>query len=516
MKAHRVSPTTAPDPPGPWTGNVAAPVRAAPRTAPAEYLVVGVLGLAAVLAWALVPTYPNYDTYYHLVWGRELLDGVKPTFTAYAAPTEHPLFLALCAVVGLVGRDADRLIVLICALSLVVLAWGTYRVGEAVFGRWPGLLGALFVGSSFAFLLYAARAYVDVPFLAIVLWAASIEARTPRPTGFPPQRGAPRQGCGRGRGRPVMALLAVAGLLRPEAWVLAGAYWLWCAWASGGLRLDLLALAVVAPLIWAGVDLWVTGDPLFSLHATSDLADELNRSRGLRDVPGSFVSFVVDAARPPVALAALAGAVLAWRLHVRRGVHVPIALFGAGAFTFVATGVAGLSVLPRYLTVPVVAVCIVAGYGVLGFTTLTGGAVRQWWTRAAVAAAVLGAVFVVVKAPVVNRLTAELRFIRGTHADLAAILATPAVQRSMRCGPLTFPNYRLVPDARWMLDLPAGRVGARSAKRRERGVAMFVIGRKELERFGFAAGASPSTNVPGPGFAPIARNARYVAYAACS
>ena len=477
----------------------ATPVRAVPRTASLEYVVVGALALVAVLAWALVPTYPNYDTYYHLVWGRELLDGLKPTFTAYAAPTEHPLFLALCAALGLLGGDADRLVVLVCALSLVVLAWGTYRVGEAVFGRWPGLLGALFVGSSFAFLLYAARAYVDVPFLAIVLWAAAMEAREPR------------------RGRPVMALLAIAGLLRPEAWVLAGAYWLWCAWplSQRGLRLDLLAMAVAAPLIWAGVDLWVTGDPLFSLHATSDLADELNRSRGLRDVPGSFVSFVVDAARPPVALAAAAGAVLAWRLGVRRSIHVVVALFGAGVLTFVATGVAGLSVLPRYLTVPVVAVCIVAGYGVLGFTTLATGALRRWWTRAAVAAAVLGAVFVVIKAPVVNRLTAELRFIRGTHADLRAILHEPPVRRALRCGPLTFPNYRLVPDARWMLDLPASRVGARSAKRRKGGVAMFVVGRKELERFGFAAGASPATNVPDPGFVPIARNARYVAYASC-
>jgi hypothetical protein len=313
------------------------------------------------------------------------------------------------------------------------------------------------------------------------------------------------------RGTAVMVVLAVAGLLRPEAWVLAGAYWLWCGWR----RFDLFALAVAAPLIWCAVDLWVTGDPLFSLHATSDLADELNRNRGLRDVPGSFVSFVVDAARPPVALAALAGAVLAWRLRSARAAHVPIALFGAGAFTFVATGVAGLSVLPRYLTVPVVAVCVVAGYGVLGFTTLPEGGLRRWWTRAAIAAAVLGAVFVVIKAPVVNRLTAELRFIRGTHTDLRAILDTPRVQRALACGPLTFPNYRLVPDARWMLDLPAARVGARSAKRRERGVAMFVVGRKELERFGFAAGASPSTNVPDPGFVPIARNARYVAYASC-
>jgi hypothetical protein len=503
MKAHRVFPTTGPDPTVPRKGVTAAaarPVRAV-RAARVEYVVVGALAVAAVAAWALVPTYPNYDTYYHLDWGRELLHGVKPTFTAYAAPTEHPLFLALCAVLGLFGSDADRLVVLVCALSLVALAWGTYRVGEAVFGRWPGLLGAAFVGSSFAFLLYAARAYVDVPFLAIVLWAAAVEARLPR------------------RGRPVMALLAVAGLLRPEAWVLAGAYWLWCAWPLSpsvrGLSLDLLALAALAPLVWAGVDLSVTGDPLFSLHATSDLADELNRNRGLSDVPGSFVSFVVDAARPPVALAALAGAVLAVRLRAGRALHVPLALFGAGAFTFVATGVAGLSVLPRYLTVPVVAVCLVAGYGVLGFTTLPDGALRRWWSRAAIGAAVLGAVFVVIKAPVVNRLTAELRFIRGTHTDLRALLTSEPVQRSLRCGPLTFPNYRLVPDARWMLDLPASRVGARSAQRRERGVAIFVVGRKELERFGFAAGASPSTNVPDPGFVPIARTARFVAYANC-
>jgi hypothetical protein len=374
-------------------------------------------------------------------------------------------------------------------------------VGEAVFGRWPGVLGALFVGSSFAFLLYAARAYVDVPFLAIVLWAAALEARSPR------------------RGRAVMALLAVAGLLRPEAWVLAGAYWLWCIWPPAltlsRLRLDLLALAVLAPLLWAGVDLWDTGDPLFSLHATSDLADELNRTQGLADVPRSFVSFVVDAARPPVALAALAGVVLAWRLRAGRSLHVPIALFGAGVLTFVATGVAGLSVLPRYLTVPVVAVCIVAGYGVLGFTTLGPGRLRLWWSRAAVAAAVLGAVFVVVKAPVIDRLFTELRFIRGTHTGLRAILESPAVRRDRRCGPITFPNYRLVPDTRWMLDLPRTGVGARSAQRRDRGVAIFVVGQKELQRFGFAAGASPSTNVPDPGFVPIARNARFAAYANC-
>ena len=46
-------------------------------------------------------------------------------------------------------------------------------------------------------------------------------------------------------------------------------------------------------------------------------------------------------------------------------------------------------------------------------------------------------------------------------------------------------------------------------------IAMFVLGTKELKRYGFAAGASPSTNVPDPGFAPIAHNGRFAAYAAC-
>ena len=32
----------------------------------------------------------------------------------------------------------------------------------------------------------------------------------------------------------------------------------------------------------------------------------------------------------------------------------------------------------------------------------------------------------------------------------------------MRCGALTFPTYRLVPDARWMLDVPEGRVRSRA------------------------------------------------------
>jgi hypothetical protein len=436
--------------------------------------------LVAVAAWALAPTYPDYDAYQHLVWGRDLLHGVKPGFETFAASTEHPLYLALAALLSLAGQDADRLLVLVTMLSLAALVAGSYQLGRTLFGLWPALLGALFVGSSFALLLYAVRAFVDVPFLAVVIWAAAIEAQRPR------------------RGLAPMALLAIAGLLRPEAWVLAGLYWLWCLpGRSTRERAGLLALVVVAPVGWALVDLAVTGDPLFSLHATSSLAADLGRERGVGHVPRAFVTFLADVARPPVALAGVIGLVLALRRFGARRMAVPLALLCGGALTFVATGVAGLSIIERYLTVPAVALCLLAGYAVLGFTTLEPGPVRARWRAGAAGALVVGAAFVVVKAASFAALRDELRFIRSTHEDLSALLAAPAVRDGARCGPLTFPTYRLVPDTRWILHADARHVRSRAQDPRAGAVNVYLPGDgKFTKRYGRADGVSRSTNKP--------------------
>ena len=457
--------------------------------------------LAALAAIPLVvfvafPTFPQYDSYFHLVWGRGLLHGVQPDFDAYAAPTEHPLYIGLGALASLLGTSTgERALVLFTLLSLSALTVAVYRLGERLFGRWPAVAAAAFTATSFALLLYAVRAYVDVPFLALVFWAAALEVERPR------------------RGASVMALLALAGLLRPEGWVLAGLYWVWCA---GWRSLTLTALAAVAPVVWAGVDWAVTGDPLYSLHATSSLAETLGRERGVAKVPRALVTLLADVARPPVALLGVVGAVLAVRRYGAREMAVPLALVGTGVVTFIGTGIAGLSILPRYLTVPAVALCVFGGYALVGFTTLRpDDPLRRTWSRAAIAAAVLGLAFVAVKAPSWGKLRDELTFVHRGHDDLVAILHDPRVARAARCGPITYPNYRLVPDTRWLLDVPARRVGARSAKRHERGVAVFVLGQKALRRYGFADGASPTTNAPDPGFVPIARNRTFAAYASC-
>ena len=112
-------------------------------------------------------------------------------------------------------------------------------------------------------------------------------------------------------------------------------------------------------------------------------------------------------------------------------------------------------------------------------------------------------------------LTGVVRLVRWSHEDVVALLDDPRVRTAWRCGPLSFPNYRLVPDTRWRLDLPSRRVVARSDVTPTRGVAVVVTGGKELRRFGYAAGVPRATNRPPAGFRRIASRGRFAAYGRC-
>ena len=85
-----------------------------------------VLAVVGFFTWV---TYPNYDSYYSLLWGEELLHGQLPSFEAYRAPTEHPLAVVFGAALSLLGQDADRVMVLITLFSFVALVAGTYTLG---------------------------------------------------------------------------------------------------------------------------------------------------------------------------------------------------------------------------------------------------------------------------------------------------------------------------------------------------------------------------------------------------
>ena len=94
----------------PRPGQPEAPAR---RRLPVSWPVLALLGLiiGTTVGFFVRPTYPNYDSYYSLLWGREVLHGTLPSFDAYRAPTEHPLAIAFGAVLALVGDGADRIMV---------------------------------------------------------------------------------------------------------------------------------------------------------------------------------------------------------------------------------------------------------------------------------------------------------------------------------------------------------------------------------------------------------------------
>ena len=478
------------------------------RVAVLERVAMGALALAALAGFLVYPTYPNYDSYYSLLWGRELVGLDSLSFTAYRAPTEHPLAIAFGALLAPLGDGADRVMVAFCVLSFLALVAAVYALGKSAFTPLVGAAAAALLVTRFDFPFLAARGYIDIPYLAVVVWAAVIELRAPRR-------------------HPVivMGLLAAAGLMRPEAWLLAGVYWLWllphATWKQRALY---AALAAIGPLVWAGVDLAVTGDPLYSLTATGDLAEELGRNKGGSAVPAALYAFLIKLAKFPVVVGGVVGVVLAVVLTPRRAL-MPLVLFAIGAGTFALVGLAGLSVIDRYLLVPSLCVMVFAAVFLAGWTMLEPGTGwRRLWTAGAAALVIFGVAFTATRVNL-TQLRNELRFRGDSHVALERVLGDPAVARALRCGPVYVPNHKLIPDVRWILDRSRSGVLARSSMRTKarpdpppprRGVVLLVHDRPAIFKQAFVTDNDESAdNLPPPGFDRVATSQYYAAYVRC-
>jgi hypothetical protein len=113
----------------------------------------------------------------------------------------------------------------------------------------------------------------------------------------------------------------------------------------------------------------------------------------------------------------------------------------------------------------------------------------------------------------------ELSFRGAAHDDLVRVLESDPVREGLRCGPLTVPNHKLVPDSRWILDAPAGAVIARAdpdARAPRRGVAIVVTSRFSIFKHAWTNEADPARiQSPPPGFRRVATSDFYAAYARC-
>ena len=165
--------------------------------------------MLGLVAWALAGRgLVNYDTLYALVWGRDLTHGTLPDYDVSLAPTPHPLATLAGAILSVLGAQGaiDATIVL-AFVFLGALGWVTYRLGERMDQprgrrRWPRRSSSP-----------AARCSTSA-------LAPTSTSPTSRSCSAPcsSRRGKPRAGA------PVLALLGLAGLIRPEAWLFSGAY----------------------------------------------------------------------------------------------------------------------------------------------------------------------------------------------------------------------------------------------------------------------------------------------------
>src|SRR3989440_1713608 len=324
-----------------------------------------VLAAAAValliLAW-FGHAFLNYDTFYALLWGDDLVHGRTPQYEVPFAPTPHPLATVVGAGASLVGDAGEGVMLGVVLFAIGWLVVGIPRLGREAFA-WPvGLLGAAIFATRVPPLNYGIRGYVDLPAIALIVWAAVLEVRRPR------------------RGWPVLLLLALAGLLRPEAWLFIAVYWLWLFpsrdWPA---RVRLGTLALAAPAIWLLSDLLVTGDALWSLHGTHDLAGQLKRPTGIENVPRLMPRGLGEIGRLPELIASVIGfaAALVW---MRRRALVPAAVVVLNAVAYAILGIAGLPLLGRYLFLAGAMLSLFAAVAVFGWTSSKAGtALRVPW-----------------------------------------------------------------------------------------------------------------------------------------
>jgi hypothetical protein len=242
----------------------------------------------------------------------------------------------------------------------------------------------------------------------------------------------------------------------------------------------------------------------------------------IEQLPERLLKFMNDLTKLPVLAAGVLGLVLAFRLVPWRRLLVPSFLLVFGIATFLALSIRGFAVINRYLVVSALALTLFAAFTLGGFALLQGRA-RRVWAAASAVAVLLGAGWTVSKFSA-EHIRWELQSRQVIHDDMVRLLADPEVRRARACGPVTVPNHKLVPDVRYLLDASAKDVLPRTRLpaygREERGVALFVVGRRMLQSPAYGPfdqlNDSPLIQVPGEDFRLVAEGRYLAAYVNCA
>jgi hypothetical protein len=489
--------------------------------------------------------FPNYDTIYALVWGRELAHGTSPDYGAALPPTPHPLADLLGLVATPLGDGAIGVTMALAYLSLGLIGYLVYRLGSLWFDRPIGAVAALIVLTRAPYLSNGLRAYVDLPYIALVLAALVVETKRPR------------------AGWPVLALLALAGLLRPEAWLFSVAYLAYLLLAppaqavdlvgasrqnrpggeesvsleradtqSAGLirpalvrargtlsspaGLGLAALALAAPILWALFDSITAGSPTYSLTGTQETVETLARKTGPVDLVLYGPRALGEVLQWPGMVGAVGGVVLSLVFLRRRSVlGIAAAALALAAFALLAC--AGLAIIARYTMLAAAILAIFVAVALLGWRLLPAD---QPWRRGWQAFAGLVLLMFVLWAP--NQWDLDSTVHRdlsnqGTiERDLSDLVDEGPFAKPL-CGPIAVPNHRAIPRLAFGLDVkPTATISASEEGIPRRGY--FLAPASTFVIHNFVLDPNDPTRLwlqPPRGFREVARNDSWVLYRRC-
>jgi hypothetical protein len=434
-----------------------------------------VAAIAALLLVVFPIGFPNYDTIYALVWGRELAHGVSPDYGAALPPTPHPLADLLGVVTTPLGGGAIDVTMVIAYVSLGLVGYLVYRLGSLWFDRPIGALAAIFVLTRAPYLSNGLRAYVDLPYIALVLGALLIETKRPK------------------AGWPVLALLIPAGLLRPEAWLFSLAYLAYLLIEGMGMSLEradtqkrglirprfvrardipipstatLVALALAAPILWALFD-WITaGSPTYSFTGTQETVETLARKTGPVDLVLYGPRALGEVMQWPGMIGALGGVVLGFAfLRRRSALGIAAGVLALGAFALLAG--AGLAIIARYTMLAGAVLAIFVALALLGWRLLDRG--HPWRTPWQIFAAVVALMFVV-WAPnqydLLSQVNTDLTNQGQIESDLGDLAESDGFEPL--CLPISVPNHRAVPRLAFDLEVRPSRIVSSSEQRQPR------------------------------------------------
>jgi len=462
-------------------------VASKPRLAPSlAARAAALIPLGAAFAYALIRAgFLNYDTAYALLWGGDLAHGRTPDTDIPLAPTAHPLATLLGLILTPFGDAGQPIWVVIAFLALGAVGWLCFELASHWFGTAAGIVAALLILTRIPMLSFGVRAYVDIPYVALALGAVLAEAKGPHP-------------------RTTLTLLALAGLLRPEAWLLSLAY--------VAYRRDpkLLPLALSAPVLWALYDLILTGDPLHSLTGTRHGAEVLERTTGLTAVPTVAPRRLGEILRVDGLFAAAAGGLLVLAF-MRSKARLPIAAGFASIAAFCVLAVAGLPILGRYLLLPAALLAVFAGAGAFGWTKLPHD--HPWRKRWAVIGAIAIAGFAVLAPSQAHRIQSLHRAMATQQTILADL---HDITDDFTCEPVAVPNHRPVPHIALWTAIPPANIISAQLQKPTHGVYVDPASRR-VERNFTLDPHDPKTltaQVP-PGFRETARNTSWVLYERC-